>query len=478
MAVMFLWIVVPLLVVAVAAAGYAAVRVRAERKRADQLAAQVRGWEQLLEQLVRKTLPSVTESIRRPGMPITGTESPPGLEQSTIAPLVWQTVEYFAEDLRLLWAEASEQGKREVEAQARQAIAKAEQAVRDEAQAARDQAQGASRDVTGAAVRSFGTSVVSLGADVGKVVSAALREHRDDAVYETLIRIDHSVQQMIRQAQSYVIVSGGLPGRRWPQQSVTDVVGGAVGRVRDYLRVRTTQADRVVVSRVVEPLVHTVATLLDNALRYSPPTSFVDISFQEGHHGVTILIDDAGVRMNPEQLEDARQVLAGERAVDILELGPAPKIGFPSIAALVRRYGFSVYVDGPNAYGGVRAMVFIPESLLVAPQDVPEQPALATPVVVAPAQEPTTVEEEEIAAALTASGLTKRRRRTVVQPSGPTSAPMPALQAAPSLPQTLEPEPAPALQLARPDIAVAWYSGSVSGRVAAAETDQTEGKNS
>lgn len=182
--------------------------------------------------------------------------------------------------------------------------------------------------------------------------------------------------------------------------------------------------------------------------------------------------------MNPEQLEDARQVLAGERSVDILELGPAPKIGFPSIAALVRRYGFSVYVDGPNAYGGVRAMVFIPESLLVAPQDVPEQPALAAPMVVAPAQEPTTVEEEEIAAALTASGLTKRRRRTVVQPSGPTSAPMPALQAAPSLPQALEPAPTPTLQLARPEIAVAWYSGSVSGRVAAAETDQTEGKNS
>ncbi|WP_280329067.1 hypothetical protein, partial [Nocardia wallacei] len=37
------------------------------------------------------------------------------------------------------------------------------------------------------------------------------------------------VQQMIRQAQSYVIVCGGLPGRRWPQQALTDVVGGAVG---------------------------------------------------------------------------------------------------------------------------------------------------------------------------------------------------------------------------------------------------------
>lgn len=454
MAVMFLWIVIPLLVLAVGAAGYVAVRARAAQKRADELAAQVLGLENLLEQLVRKTLPSVTESIRRPGLAIAAPEIASGLEHSALVPLLQQGVEYHAEDLRLLWSEAAELGRREIEAQAQQAIANAEQAVRDDA-------TSASRDVTSAAVRSFGTSVVSLGADVGKVVSAALREHRDDAVYETLIRIDHSVQQMIRQAQSYVIVSGGLPGRRWPQQSVTDVVGGATGRVRDYLRVRATQADRVVSSRVVEPLVHTVATLLDNALRYSPPTSFVDISFQEGHHGVTILIDDAGVRMSPEQLEDARQVLASERAIDILELGPAPKIGFPSIAALVRRYGFNVYVDGPNAYGGVRAMVYVPESLLVAPQEVKEQPTAIAPTMVQVDEQ--LVEDAEVAAALTASGLAKRRRRTVVQ--AVEQSPAPALQAA----------PAPTLQLARPDIAVAWRNGSVSGRVAAAEADQTEG---
>ncbi|MGV9409863.1 sensor histidine kinase [Nocardia sp. NPDC003693] len=459
MAVLFLWILAPLLVLAVGAAAYVAVRWRGETARADELEARTAEWENLLDQVARKTLPSVTEAIRRPGLPITAPEIGPNLENSTFIGTLRQAVQYHADDLRMLCAEVADQARREIEVQAQQAITNAEHSVRA-------QAQQASQDVTGAAVRSFGTSVVSLGADVGKVVSAALREHRDDAVYETLIRIDHSVQQMIRQAQSYVIVSGGLPGRRWPQQSVTDVVGGATGRVRDYLRVRTAHADRVVASRVVEPLVHTVATLLDNALRYSPPTSFVDVSFQEGHHGVTILIDDAGVRMNPEQLEDARRVLAGERAVDILELGPAPKIGFPSIAALARRYGFNVYVDAPNAYGGVRAMVYIPETLLVAPQDVKEQP-VAIPQAAVQVDEQL-VEDAEIAAALTASGLTRRRRRTVVQSGTQT----PVLHSAPAP----APTPAPTLQLARPDIAVAWHNGSVSGRVAAAEADQTEGK--
>lgn len=349
-------------------------------------------------------------------------------------------------------AEAWEQARRDAEEQARQDIARAEAAVRAELDAG-------ARTATGAAVRSFGTSVVSLGADISQVVSTALREHRGDEVYETLTRIDHSVQQMLRQAQSYVIVSGGLPGRRWPQQSLTDVVGGAVGRVRDFTRVRYNQLDRVVISRAVEPLVHTVATLLDNALRYSPPNSYVDIGFQEGHHGVTVIIDDAGVRMNTEQMDDARQILAGERAIDIHQLGPTPRVGFPSIAALARRYGFTVYVDGPNAYGGMRAMVFVPESLFVPRHVGFDGPAteVVPQVATAPAPVPVPQREPEPAPApasdSTEGGLPKRRRRA------------PALAAVGSAPIRRVPREEPQDSgFARPDLAAAWHSGSQSGR--------------
>ncbi|MCP9620209.1 ATP-binding protein [Nocardia otitidiscaviarum] len=353
--------------------------------------------------------------------------------------------------------EAWEQSRLEFEEEARQAVARAEASVRAEL-------ESGARTATGAAVRSFGTSVVSLGADVGQVVSNALREHRGDEVYETLTRIDHSVQQMLRQAQSYVIVSGGLPGRRWPQQPLTDIVGGAIGRVRDFTRVRFNQLDRVVISRAVEPLVHTIATLLDNALRYSPPTSYVDVGFQEGHHGVTIIIDDAGVRMNNEQMEEARQVLAGERSVDIHQLGPTPRVGFPSVSALARRYGFTVYVDGPNAYGGTRAMVFVPEALFVprrAGVDGPATEVVPVPQVDAPAPDPAPApaptEEPASVRDITEGGLPKRRRRS------------PALAAVGT---AREPRPEAETQqdtstIARPDIAAAWHSGSQSGRAAA-----------
>lgn len=340
-------------------------------------------------------------------------------------------------------------------------------------QSTQDTIGSEAREATQAAVRSFGTSVVSLGADLSQVVSAALRRHHDGDVYETLTRIDHTVQQMMRQAQSYVIVCGGLPGRRWPAKTFTDIVGGATGRVRDYLRVQTKQLDRAVISRAVEPLVHTVATLLDNALRYSPPTSYVEVGFQEGHHGVTIVIDDAGVRMNAEQLGHARRILSGQEAVDVHSLGPSPKVGFPGIAALSRRYGFSVVVDGPNAYGGMRALVYVPEALLAggaaeaAAPAVPAQPQ--APVLESAAPSPFPEEPagygDPNEPAETAGGLPKRRRRTAIDP------PLDGRSRRPS-PEPLRNDGVPSAEPARPGVIAAWHNGTKSGRAAA--SDQNE----
>ena len=231
----------------------------------------------------------------------------------------------------------------------------------------RERVEEEAKQTTESAVRSFAETVVSLGASLSKVVAEAMRKHRGDETFETLTLIDHTVQQMIRQAQSYVVVCGGLPGRRWPAQSMTDVVRGAMGRIQDYQRIRPRELSRQVVGQAVEPAVHAVATLLDNAARYSPPGSFVDVTFQEGHHGVTVIVDDAGVGMNSEQLDSARRILSGQEPVDLHRFGPHPKIGFPTVAALSKRYGFQASIDGSSSpFGGTRAALFIPEALLAS----------------------------------------------------------------------------------------------------------------
>lgn len=447
------WILAAVLVLSVAFV--AAHSVRRERARADALATRLDESAEALDYFAAHTLPVLTDAVRRSERVAPVVEVPVGLERSRVAVALGHLADSCTDSLLTVRAETANLVAEDAEQRTYAAVHAADLAARHEISAL-------ARDTTSGAVRSFGTSVVSLGADISQVVSVALREHRDEEVYATLTRIDHTVQQMIRQAQSYVIVCGGLPGRRWPAQTLTDVVGGAVGRVRDYQRVRVAQSDRVVVSRVVEPVVHTLASLLDNALRYSPPTSFVDITFQEGHHGVTVIVDDAGVRMSHEQMEEAREILAGEREIDIHQLGPSPKVGFPGAAALARRYGFTVFIDGPNAYGGMRAMVFVPDALL-APLDVPdEQPAAPLPVPEppAPVREPVPAgpapdpeNGTAVVHELTGSGLPRRRRRAV----------------APAVPAvSTDDEP---VQV-RTDIAAAWRSGSRSGRAAA---DHSEG---
>ena len=307
------------------------------------------------------------------------------------------------------------------------------------AEAVRQRVEEAAHQTTESAVRSFAETVVSLGANLSKVVAEAMRKHRGDETFETLTLIDHTVQQMIRQAQSYVVVCGGLPGRRWPAQTLTDVVRGAMGRIQDYQRVRPRELSRQVVGQAVEPAVHAVATLLDNAARYSPPGSFVDVTFQEGHHGVTIIVDDAGVGMNSEQLDSARRILSGQERVDLHRFGPHPKIGFPTVAALSRRYGFQASIDGSSSpFGGTRAALFIPEALLAAEAKENQDPA----------PEPAAVE----AAEMTGAGLPRRKRHSATTDTQPLT------------PVLSDSQP-------RASVAAAWQSGARGGDRAAASAE-------
>jgi hypothetical protein len=416
----FLTAVVVALCCAVALVGAVAPVVRLARRSA-QLRARISALEAAcsardaaLDALVSGVLPTLAASSGRPDTSVPGIGVAAGLAGTAFAENLRAVVEQYAGALRAVRSEAEEATRLQIEERAREA--------------------------TQAAVRSVSASVVSLGADLSKVVAEALRQHDGgDEMFATLTRIDHTVQQIVRQAQSYVVICGGLPGRRWPVQKLTDVVRGALGRIQDYPRITSRELDRAVTARAVEPVVHALATLLDNAARYSPPTSYVDVTFQEGHRGVTVVIDDAGVGMSEEQLAKARQTLSGDGQAELHKLGPHPQIGFLTVAALARRYGFTASVDASSPYGGVRATLFLPEDLLTA---APEPEESRMEVAHSPVH----------ALGATKGGLPKRRRRE----SNAEPAVKPALSSSP----------------ARAGVAAAWRRGTNSGRASLTESEQ------
>ncbi|MEU6221673.1 ATP-binding protein [Streptomyces sp. NPDC047022] len=303
----------------------------------------------------------------------------------------------------------------------------------------RGQVEAEARESAKSAVKSFATAMVSTGINVSSDIAQALRRHHDSAVFGTLTRIDHGVQQMLHQAQSYVVLAGGLLGQRWPTSTLTDVVGAAQGAISDYARIRPYASDRAVTARMVGPVKLILSHLLDNAARYSPPQTHVEVSAQHGHHGVTLLIDDAGKRMSEEELERARRILDGREEIDILAMEAHPRAGFPVIALLARRYGIKVVLTDSNRYGGMCASVFLPEDHLTTAASAPE-----------PAPPPVRTETPEPPGpALTPNGLPTRTRR---RPAG--------RQQVPAARRT-------STEPARPSVIGAWQQASRQARSAA-----------
>ncbi|SEG92069.1 hypothetical protein SAMN04489712_13211 [Thermomonospora echinospora] len=291
-------------------------------------------------------------------------------------------------------------------------------------------------------------TVQSLANEQQLAISDMQQRHDDPEVLAGLLRIDHMNAQLGRRAQATAVLFGSWPGQQRSAAPVVDVVRGATSRIRDYLRVQvSSEVSVAIVGRAVEPVVLAVAELLDNAARHSQPNTPVEVNFQLAHNGVAIMIDDAGVAMNSEEIQRASALLSGRDLGDIARLGDPPRIGFAAVGVLAARYGFTVSVDTRSPYGGVRAVVFVPNDLLTKVDDGQD----AAPA--APA------EPKTVPATRSAPGPLPRRRRmdaardASADPAGPAAA-----------------------RPARPPKEVAaglgaWQRGTRSGRAAAAGAD-------
>jgi hypothetical protein len=273
-----------------------------------------------------------------------------------------------------------------------------------------------------ATLKSMMRAVQSLANEQQVAISHMQAQHDDPNVLAGLLRIDHMNSQLGRRAQATAVLCGSWPGQQRSASSLTDVVRGATSRIRDYLRVSVpTEADIAIISRAVEPVVLAVAELLDNGTRHSQPNTMVEVNFQQAHNGMVVMIDDAGVGMTVEELHRAARLLAGNGADDINQLGDPPQVGFAVIGVLAKRYGFRVSVDTRSPYGGVRAVVFLPNQLLTRIS----KPTMPDSAVVLPANAAPPVDTSEMER--TPGGLPRRRRRDqAFEPaiSAPTSKPV------------------------------------------------------
>jgi signal transduction histidine kinase len=300
------------------------------------------------------------------------------------------------------------------------------------------------------------------------------RHGREPEIFGDLLRLDHGTALIGRMADSIAVLGGARPGRQWSKPvPLFSVLRGAMSRIIDYQRVELHSVSEVaVVGPAVEPLIHAIAELLDNATRYSPPQTRVHLTAVEVQSGVAVEIEDGGVSLSEEARERAeRMLMQAQAGIDLKDLGETPRLGLAVVGRLAQAYNFQISLR-PSAYGGVRAVLIVPQDLLTTSAAAgtthgiasygPWPGSAGSRLVPRPAAPRVSDDEVPYITERTPSGLPQRRRRTAAPAARPASAPPAARHSAPPA-HAAPPAGAAEEEPVQPGIWLAAFQSGLSG---------------
>jgi signal transduction histidine kinase len=196
---------------------------------------------------------------------------------------------------------------------------------------------------------------------------------------EDLFRIDHLTTRMRRHAEGLIVLSGDSSGRGWRQPvPFVDVLRAAVAEVEDYTRIRVeVRSKAALAGPAVADVVHLLAELMENGAFFSPSNTVVRVQGDLVGRGFAIEIEDRGLGIADEQLEEINRELASPPDFD-----PAgsDRLGLFISGRLAQRHGIKVTLRS-SVFGGTSAIVIIPTGLVVTdvsrvPVAAPAAPAL------------------------------------------------------------------------------------------------------
>lgn len=252
----------------------------------------------------------------------------------------------------------------------------------------------------------------------------------DSGILGDLMHLDHSTAQSGRIADSIAILTGARSGRRWSRAiGIESILRGAMARIGAYRRVRLHNVPRQAIAGfAAEGVIHALAELLDNAAKFSPPTSEVHVHVEEVQAGIAVMIEDSGLVMGEEALRRAREAVSDDADITTIS---GSRLGLSVVGRIARRYDLSVSFRS-SSRGGTAAVLLLPNKIVKplpaapAPAAGGEPAAGAVPAPAAPAPagpEPALPRD----GAADTGGLPQRRRgRTLAAVQQQTAAPEPA----------------------------------------------------
>ena len=210
------------------------------------------------------------------------------------------------------------------------------------------------------------------------------RNEQDPDRLDSLFRLDHLAARLRRNSANLLVLAGAQLSRDQREPvPLSTVISAAVSEVEDYRRVETAGVpDCTVIGAATGGIIHLLAELIDNALRYSSPTTSVWVSAaRAGDGGVLLWVSDSGLGMN-----DGDRRIANMRLQSGGEVTPdnARHMGLFVVGRLAARHGLRVGLRSPTTdeeSTGTTAEIYLPPSVLVEalvrvppPNAIPDRP--------------------------------------------------------------------------------------------------------
>ncbi|GGN57527.1 hypothetical protein GCM10010112_10500 [Actinoplanes lobatus] len=318
------------------------------------------------------------------------------------------------------------------------------------------------------------------------------RMEEDPKRLARLFELDHLATRMRRNDENLLVLAGAEVGTpRREDALLIDALRAAQSEVELYHRIEfgTLDTDVLVAAAAVNDVVRLIAELLDNATRFSPPSTVVVAhGGRSGDHAV-VQVEDRGLGISADQLEQLNRRLSDPSEVDVATFR---LMGFAVIGRLASRHGIRVELR-PGPEGGTLAEVTLPADIVVLPGAPAAPPSRAAswtrpgPPPQAPAGMPRTVESRPpirtappVAPPLRAQPVAAPREPDFVptpdRPPLPTRTPRPADDppaglppapvAMPSAPVVMPPAPvgmppAPVAAPIRMEVQHSWFAGEL-----------------
>ncbi len=203
------------------------------------------------------------------------------------------------------------------------------------------------------------------------------RSETDPETLHQLFGLDHLVTRMRRNAESLLVLAGEDAPRRFRRPvSIHDVIQAAGAETEDFKRMDIVRIDNAAVDGAsASAVAHLLAELLENAGRFSAPTTRIQVEGRLREHGFTVSIMDQGIGLTPVELAEANERLANPTEFD---RAPSAYLGLFVVGHLARRHGITVRLSH-SPFDGIVAKVDLPAVILVDPALLDDAPAQTEP---------------------------------------------------------------------------------------------------